>query len=70
MKAPISDFPAQFIVDQNGKKTAVVLDIKTFESLVDQLEDFYLIAMAKDTINGDDGLVSHEEIKKMISKKK
>ena len=69
MKSPVSDFPAQFIIDQNGKKTAVLLDIKVFESLVEQLEDFYLIAMAKESME-DDELISHEAIKKMISEKK
>lgn len=32
---------AQYIVDAHGHKTAVVLDIKTFEEILDILDDYY-----------------------------
>jgi hypothetical protein len=40
MKTSILDTLApQFIVDSTGKKTSVVLDLKTFNLLIEELED-------------------------------
>jgi hypothetical protein len=43
----------QFIVDKAGKKTGVILDIATFEQLMEKLEDLYLGTLAKDALKGD-----------------
>ena len=37
----------QYIVDSKGKKTSVVLDLKTFTSIVEELEDLYDIMQAE-----------------------
>jgi len=33
--------PPKFIVDENGRKVSVIVDIETFEQLMSELEDFY-----------------------------
>lgn len=38
----------QYIVDEDGRKTAVVLPIKEYEQLLDDLEDLAVIAERKD----------------------
>ena len=40
----------QFIVDENGNKTAVILDLKFFNKLLEELEDLYDIAEAEKII--------------------
>jgi len=37
-----------FIVDRKGKKTGVILDIMTYENLLEDLEDLRMIAERKD----------------------
>ncbi len=32
-----------YIVDKSGKKTGVIMDIATFEELIEKLEDLYLV---------------------------
>jgi hypothetical protein len=32
----------QYIIDEKGKRTAVILDIKTFDRLVENLEGLYM----------------------------
>lgn len=40
MKMSVLDSIApQFIVDSKGKKTSVILDLKTYNSLIEELED-------------------------------
>lgn len=31
----------QYIIDDNGKRVAVVLDLKTYERMIDDLDDYY-----------------------------
>ena len=31
----------KYVMDENGKKTAVQLDVKTFDKLLDELDDLY-----------------------------
>ena len=31
----------QYIIDDNGKRLAVVLDLKTYEKMMDDLDDYY-----------------------------
>ncbi len=40
----IQNFQAQFITDENGKKTAVILPIEEFEELLEDLEDLAVMA--------------------------
>lgn len=37
----------QYIVDNTGKKTSVVLDLKTFNLIIEDLEDLYDIREAE-----------------------
>ena len=37
----------QYIVDNNGNKTGVVLDVQTFTSMIEELEDLYDIMQAE-----------------------
>ena len=37
----------QYIVDSKGKKTGVVLDVKTFKSMVEELEDLHDVIEAE-----------------------
>jgi predicted DNA-binding protein len=53
MKSLLEEIAPQFIVDKAGKKTAVILDIATFQHLIDELEDFYLGVLAQAALNED-----------------
>ena len=33
--------PPQYVVDQEGKRVSVILDIETFRRIQEELEDFY-----------------------------
>jgi len=46
----------QFIIDESGMKTAVILPIEQYEDLLEDIHDLALIAERKDepTINYDD----------------
>ena len=37
----------KYIVDSKGKKTGVVLDVKTFKSMVEELEDLHDVIEAE-----------------------
>lgn len=70
MKPRSGDIPAQFIVDNAGKKTAVILDIKTFEKLLDELEDFYLGELAQAALKQEQEWISHDEVKQQLEQRK
>ena len=53
MKSTISTVQAQFIIDNKGKKTGVILDIETFEQMVEELEELYLGKWAEDVLKSD-----------------
>lgn len=40
----IRDLQAQYVTDENGKKTAVILPIEEFEELLEDLEDLAVLA--------------------------
>jgi PHD/YefM family antitoxin component YafN of YafNO toxin-antitoxin module len=40
----IRDLQAQYITDENGRKTAVILPIEEFEELLEDLEDSAVLA--------------------------
>ncbi len=42
------NFQAQFITDDKGKKTAVILPIEEFEELLEDLEDLAIMAERRD----------------------
>lgn len=45
----------QFLTDTKGKKTAVVLPIKKYEKLLEQLEDLHDIKLYDEAKKDDDG---------------
>ena len=44
----IQNFQAQFITDDKGNKTAVILPIEEFEELLEDLEDLAVMAERRD----------------------
>jgi hypothetical protein len=44
----IQNFQTQFITDDKGKKTAVILPIEEFEELLEDLEDLAIMAERRD----------------------
>lgn len=52
MKKNISIHP-QYIVDTAGHTVSVILDIKTFKALIEQLEDTLLVTMAERIIEDE-----------------
>jgi PHD/YefM family antitoxin component YafN of YafNO toxin-antitoxin module len=40
----IRDLQAQYVTDENGRKTAVILPIEEFEELLEDLEDLAVLA--------------------------
>jgi PHD/YefM family antitoxin component YafN of YafNO toxin-antitoxin module len=52
----IRDLQAQYVTDENGKKTAVILPIEEFEELLEDLEDLAVLAERREepTISFDE----------------
>lgn len=69
MKLPLSPITPQFIINEKGKKTAVILDIKSFEKLLEEVEDIYLGAISEKALREDGESISHDEVKKKALKK-
>jgi len=59
----------QYLVDNKGKKTSVVLDIKVFEDLLEKFEDMYDIVYAENILQSKGRTYSLEEIEKEFKKK-
>ena len=51
----------QFIVDEAGKKTAVILPVEDYEELLEDIHDLAVIAERK-----DEPTISLEELKKRL----
>ena len=51
----------QYIVDENGRKTAVVLPVKEYQELLEDLHDLAVIAERR-----DEPTTSFEELKKRL----
>ena len=60
----------QYIIDSKGKKTSVVLDMKTFSSMVEELEDLYDIVQAEKILAKGKGQYGRtiEKIEKSLDK--
>ena len=60
----------QYIIDSKGKKTSVVLDLKTFMAMVEELEDLYDIVQAEKILAKGEEEEGHtiEEIEKSLNK--
>lgn len=57
MTRTIRDLQAQYITDEKGKKTAVILPIEEFEELLEDLQDLAVLAERRDELT-----IPHEEI--------
>jgi PHD/YefM family antitoxin component YafN of YafNO toxin-antitoxin module len=57
MAHTIRDLRAQYITDETGKKTAVILPIEEFEELLEDLQDLAVLAERR-----DEPTISHEEV--------
>lgn len=68
MKKKVLEISPRYIVDSTGKKTAVVLDISTFEQMLEDLEDFYFGLQAEKALKEDE-FVDFDEANKKILKK-
>jgi len=67
MKSSTPDtIKANYIVDKQGKKTGVILDIKFFNALLEKLEDLYDIAEAEKVLQKKEGTYSIEEVEKIL----
>jgi PHD/YefM family antitoxin component YafN of YafNO toxin-antitoxin module len=55
------EFQEKYIVDENGQKTAVVLPIKEYEELLEDLRDLAIIAERR-----DEPTITFEELKKRL----
>ena len=53
----------QYIVDENGQKTAVVLPIEEYEELLEDLHDLAIIAERR-----DESAIDFKELKKRLKK--
>jgi hypothetical protein len=69
-KAFLSKITPQYIIDKAGKKTGVILDILTFEKLLEEIEDLYFGSIAHKALQDEDEYITHEDVKKKISRKK
>lgn len=60
----------QFITDDHGKKLAVILPIKDYEKMVEELEDLEAIRLYDEAKKGDDGerILFSEYLKKRKAK--
>ena len=57
----IRELQAQYITDEAGKKTAIILPIEEFEELLEDLEDMALLAERR-----DEPTISFDEVKKRL----
>ena len=67
MKKNILEISPRYIVDSTGKKTEVILDVSTFEKILESLEDLYFglqaeKALQEEYIDFDEA--NHEILKK------
>lgn len=53
--------PLQYITDKNGKKKSVVLPIKKYEELLEDLQDLSILATRK-----NEESISHEDVIKEL----
>jgi topoisomerase IA-like protein len=61
----------QFLTDEKGKRTAVVMPIEKYNKLIEQLEDLHDIKLYDEAQKDDDGFrISIDEAFKIIEEKR
>lgn len=68
MKRKSLEISPRYIVDDSGKKTEVILDVSTFEQMLEIVEDAYLGSKAKRAM-GEGEFIDFDEANKKISKR-
>lgn len=66
MKSATFEIQPQYIVDNEGNRTAVILKIDQFERLMEDLEDFYLGKLAEAALENDTERHSLDSVKKEL----
>lgn len=66
----LENIPSQYIINERGKKTGVILDIDIYERLLEELEDLYLGKTAEVILKNDKERYSLKDIEREILKKK
>jgi PHD/YefM family antitoxin component YafN of YafNO toxin-antitoxin module len=56
-------FQEQYIVDERGQKTAVVIPIEEYEELLEDLHDLAIVAERR-----DESTITFQELKKRLKK--
>ena len=64
LKKLLFSIDPQYIVDRAGIKTGVILDITTFEQMIEEIEDMCFGAIAHRALQEEDAYVEHSEVKK------
>ena len=57
----VKEIKMKYITDKKGRKRSVILPIKQFEELMEDLEDLAIVAERR-----DEGTISHEELIKEL----
>ena len=60
---PVSTTPEQYVVDTNGKRTAVILPTKQYEQILEDLHDLAMLAERR-----DEQSISLAEMKQRLKK--
>jgi len=66
----LSKITPQYIIDKSGKKTGVILDMSTFEQLLEEIEDIYFGSIAHKALQEEENYIEHTAVKKKLSGKK
>jgi hypothetical protein len=53
----------QYLTDEKGKKTSVVMPIEDYEKLLEDLDDLAVVAERR-----DEGTIPHEEFKRSLKR--
>ncbi len=59
----LKKYRLKYITDKDGKKKEVIMKVKDFEELIEDLNDIAIAAERR-----DEGTVSHEELKKELKR--
>jgi hypothetical protein len=68
MKKHALEISPRYIIDSTGKKTEVVLDISTFEKMLESLEDLYFGLQAEKALEEGEFIDFNEANKKILKK--
>lgn len=59
----MAKFQEQYVVDEKGQKTAVIIPVEEYEELLEDIHDLTIIAERR-----DEPTISFEELKKKLEK--